>query len=357
MARADLHRALVVDRDIHLAAKVDPSLLDPVIKIDTVPGVARPFVVSRAYQGPQGYYVEQFFITDKDGSERYRSPRRRMSLRGEMFEDEVSHTVTGVEVHTGREHTLHCVVNGDEVGTVPVFIETSAGGDVRVAVEETFKQAIKKGTILWITVPSRPNGRGRPAAPVTRPAWFVADGGKVFVLSGPTEQEFPGIAGVPQVTISARSKDHRSLVSEVPAQVEVVPPDDDRYVKFVKKALTTRLNLPDGDAAADRWREKCVLLELTPLFRDPGDDETERQLTGVATAAQGQAAATAAPAAAGGQAAQEEEIHVEAQIDQEVYDRLIAEGKAERVARAQAKAAYVRAEKKRIRAEREAATG
>ena len=77
------------------------------------------------------------------------------------------------------------------------------------------------------------------------------------------------------------------------------------------------------------------------------------------------AAAPAAPAAAGGAAAggaaaaapaakkQEEDIHVEAQIDQEVYDQLIAEGKSERVARARAKAAYVRKEKARIRAERE----
>jgi len=70
------------------------------------------------------------------------------------------------------------------------------------------------------------------------------------------------------------------------------------------------------------------------------------------------AAADAAPAAAKEGAgptatAVEEDIHVEAQIDQAVFDQLIAEGKTERVARAKAKAAYVRAEKARIRAERE----
>ncbi|MEE8600959.1 NuoI/complex I 23 kDa subunit family protein [Euzebya tangerina] len=43
----------------------------------------------------------------------------------------------------------------------------------------------------------------------------------------------------------------------------------------------------------------------------------------------------------------EDTIHVEAQIDQDVFDKLVAEGKSERVARAKAKAAYVRAEKKR----------
>ena len=53
----------------------------------------------------------------------------------------------------------------------------------------------------------------------------------------------------------------------------------------------------------------------------------------------------------------EDDIHVEAQIDQAVFDKLVAEGKSERVARAKAKAAYVRAEKKRILAEQQGSEG
>ena len=63
----------------------------------------------------------------------------------------------------------------------------------------------------------------------------------------------------------------------------------------------------------------------------------------------------AAPSAAG--APEAEDIHVEAQVDQEVFDQLVAEGKSERVARAKAKAAYVRREKERIRGERAGAGG
>ncbi|HWB71359.1 MAG TPA: NADH-quinone oxidoreductase subunit I [Egibacteraceae bacterium] len=50
--------------------------------------------------------------------------------------------------------------------------------------------------------------------------------------------------------------------------------------------------------------------------------------------------------------APQQEPHVEAQIDQEVFDRLVAEGASERVARAKAKAAYVRQEKARLRSEK-----
>jgi NADH-quinone oxidoreductase subunit I len=83
----------------------------------------------------------------------------------------------------------------------------------------------------------------------------------------------------------------------------------------------------------------------------------------IAQAAEATAAAAApadAPSKGKGKAAAkpaEEEIHVDVQIDQDVFDELVAEGKSERVARAKAKAAYVRAEKARIRAERADADG
>jgi NADH-quinone oxidoreductase subunit I len=76
------------------------------------------------------------------------------------------------------------------------------------------------------------------------------------------------------------------------------------------------------------------------------------QATAAAVEAAAPAGAGAAEAAPAG-VAEAEEIHVEAEIDQEVFDQLIAEGKSERVARAKAKAAFVRREKARIRAERE----
>jgi NADH-quinone oxidoreductase subunit I len=61
----------------------------------------------------------------------------------------------------------------------------------------------------------------------------------------------------------------------------------------------------------------------------------------------------AAQAETGPAEAADAEVEVEAgAIDQETYDKLIGEGKSERVARARAKAAHVRKEKARIKAER-----
>ena len=373
MARADLHNALAVDRDIYRASLVDASLLDPVVRLDGgLPGSLRPFTVVREYQGPQGTYVESFEIADPAGVVRYSSPHRRIELRGEAFEDRFASDVPAMEVSDGRPHRVTFFINDQPIDTVPVFIETDGGGDPRVATEETLKKALQKGDIMWVSVPApppkkrKPSGRKLSPTTHTQAVWFMWDkkAEKVYLINGKGEQDVPGLIEQDTVEISTRSKDQQSLVARVPAKVAVVPLDDERWERLGKVALTARLNLPDGDAALDRWKRDCALVELTPQFAAleaaAGDGTTAGAASRAGAAA---AAAQRAPAGAGsadGPASappREEEPHVEAQVDQEVYDRLIAEGNPERVARAKAKAAYVRAERERIKAEAGASSG
>lgn len=360
MSRADLHSALVLDRDIYRASRVDPELLDPVVlTTGGIPGTARPIIVVRAYQGPQGFYTEHFTITDAEGNEVARSHKQRIHLSGEAFEDETETVLSGVRLHSGGEHTATFFIDDEEIGSIPVFVESSQGGDPRVAAEETFTKAVKKGAVVWLTVP-QPAGpkRRRSAGEVhhTQPVWFVFDAGKLYVLNGPTEQQVPNLNNVSEVRLTARSKDLRSKVSDVRARVRVVPTDDPRWEKVATTGLGKRLNLPDGDGALERWRTNCTLLELTPIFRET--DEPEAAPAAAPAAAKAAAPKPAAPseeepAAEAAPKKAEEDIHVEVEIDQDVYDKLIADGTSERVARAKAKAAYIRAQKARIRAERE----
>ncbi|HEY8506002.1 MAG TPA: hypothetical protein VIL46_15560 [Gemmataceae bacterium] len=360
MPRADLHYALVLDREIWEASQVDPSLLDPVVRVEgAIPGVSRPVVVVRDYQGPVGDYIEQVVLHDKRGRELARTAPQRIRLSGEMFEDRFTTVFDGLEIRDYDEQQATFYIDDEEVATIPVFVESGAGGDPRVAAEETFKKALQKGSVIWLTVPQPPqrDGRGRAAGngSHTQAVWFVFDSGKVYVFDGPTEQQVPGLTSATEVEITARSKDHRSRVSQVRADVRRIPPDDPLFDKIARAGLGRRLNLPDGDGALERWRANCTLLELTPRFREDGEEAAApRAAAGGAAAAAPAAAEAAEPGAAPAKKA-EEDIHVEAQIDQEVYDQLIAEGKSERIARAKAKAAYVRKEKARIRAEREAA--
>ena len=364
MARADLHNAFAVDREIFRASLVDASLMDPVLRLEGgLPGTVQPFTVVREYQGPQGMYLESFQITDPTGTLRYESPYRRISLRGEAFEDRFASDVESMEVADSRPHRLTFFIGDHEIDSVPIFFETSGGGDARIATEETFKKALQKGDIVWVSVPApppkrrRPSGRKRSPSTHTQPVWFMWDkkAEKVYLINGKGEQDVPGLLEQDTVEIFTRSKDLRSLVARVPAKVSVVPLDDERWDRLGKVALTARLNLPDGDAALERWKRDCALVELTPQF---GADDIESEAAAASRATSGAAPAPTAPQATATAApAREEEPHVEAQVDQEVFDRLIAEGKPERVARAQAKAAYVRAERKRLKEEATAGAG
>ncbi len=358
MTRADVHYALAIDSEIWEASQVDPDLLDPVVRIESVPGTTHPFVVVRDYQGPQGGYLEFFTLTDSTGAELYRSSERRMELRGEMFEDRVTTRIPRLVLDRGDEHELTFFVDGDELSSIPMFLEVGEGGDPSVMAEETLDKALGKGAVMWIVIPKvNPVSRlkkikNRPRGLVydnhQQPAWFVFEKGTIYVFSGPTEQQIAGLdPTTEQVEIVARSKDMRSAVVRTKANVEVIPTDDPRWDGIAETGMGKRLNLPDGEAAKDRWRNNCTLYALTPVFAGApvaGPD---------APAATAAAATEPTPEKAAVKKRPEDDIHVEAQIDQAVFDQMIAEGKSERVARAKAKSAYVRAEKKRILAEQD----
>jgi len=367
MARADLHYAMVLDSEIAEASRVDPSLLDPVVRVDgALPGVARPVTVVREYQGPQGAYLERFELRDRTGRVVHRSLLRRVELRGEMFEDRFENQIRGLELADAEELTAVFSMDDEEVGAVPVFVEAAAGADPYLAAEQAFAAALKKGAVVWLAGPGRAPRRSRwrrhaATGPREQPVWYVYEGGLVYVLTGPGEQQVPGLTEAAEVELLVRSKDVRSRIARVPAAVRVVPGTDPLFDRVARAGLGRRLNLPDGDEALERWRATCALVELTPRFRPataaPQVANGAAPAAAAAAAGDGAAAAAGAPAAGAATSAKAEDIHVEAQVDEEVFQRLIAEGKSERVARAQAKAAYVRREKARIRAEREQVPG
>lgn len=380
MARADLHYALVLDREIYEASQVDPDLLDPVVRLEgSLPGPARPVAVLRRYQGPQGYYREQFTITDPDGHVIYRSPVRRIGLEGEFSEDQFRSVVDDLLFSEPGEHAAHFFIDGEEAGSVPVFLEAGSGGSLSTFVRETFGAALKKGDVLWVTVPGRGDRRtgvplfrsiipGRhesPQAERSQAVWIVWDGGLVYVLNGPadqqasgapqTEQHVPGLSASDEVELTVRSKDIRSAVARVPADVRRVPPDSEEWERIANKMLAARLNTADEEEALARWRDTCDILALAPRFGAEEELQAEVAAPAAATAGAASPPGQAGGGQGGGQSSESQaEPKVEnVQIDQEVYDQLIAEGKSERVATAKAKAAWARKEKARLRGEQQ----
>ncbi|MFA9446225.1 NADH-quinone oxidoreductase subunit I [Egicoccus sp. AB-alg6-2] len=123
-------------------------------------------------------------------------------------------------------------------------------------------------------------------------------------------------------------------------KVEAGEIDQETYDALIAEGKSERIARSKAKAAYVK-KQKAKLRE-EQAAAPAADAEAETAAAGTAEA----------PAAAPKPA----EVHVEAgQIDQETYDALIAEGKPERMARAKAKAAWVKKEKARLR--EEAASG
>jgi hypothetical protein len=234
--------------------------IDPAIVVrGELPAHARPFVVDRIYRGPQGVYDESFAIVASDGAVVYEHEWGRVTLRGEMYEDRFRDTVKArVMLTTADEHTCVFLMNRQVIGRVPVFIDAPESAVASGAINDAVESTLKKSAIIWVTIP-QPDG-----SEVTRPAWFIYQGGKVYVLTGPGEQDLTNIDKADKVTLTVRSKEIRSQISAIPSTVRVIENDSEEFERIGQGAVGTRLNLEDLPEAFERWKATCVMVELTP---------------------------------------------------------------------------------------------
>lgn len=258
MARVKLLSAMAFDVQTY----EDRGVADPVIRVfGELPAYSQTFGLNRIYKGAQGTYEEVVLLVDPDGVVIWERPSRFIELRGEMFEDLFRATVTDrVEITSTGEHTLVFLLGGVEAGRVPVFIE--APQSVQAAGAEVFQDAaqtaLKKGAIMWLTIPQR------DGTSVSRAAWYVQQGAKLFVLTGPTEQELPNLEHCDVVDVTVKSKDVTAAIGQMRADVRVVDSSSEEFDRIANIGMGTRLNLADGQDALERWRERCTMVELTP---------------------------------------------------------------------------------------------
>lgn len=255
MSRVKLMSASAFDR----ATADETGLVDPVLKVTgELPGTARAFQINRVYKGSQGQVEEVLAIADPDGVVMWESAPRVLELRGEMFEDlfrlRVDEKLT---IASTREHTLVSYIDGRLVGKVPVFIDAPDSVQAAGVLLQAAETALKKGSICWLTIPQRGGDE------LTRPAWYVQQGQKLFVLTGEDEQQLPGLAEAPQVTVTVKSKDVKATIGELTAEVRVVT-DEAEFERIAGLGMGTRLNLADGEAALERWKRTATIVELTP---------------------------------------------------------------------------------------------
>jgi len=120
------------------------------------------------------------------------------------------------------------------------------------------QEALKKSTIIWLRWGQ--NGRTH-----TMPVWFINDqkAGKLYVLSGERQQTLPGAEGMKECEVIFRWRGRNARIGEIPASVRVLSPGAE-WDQVAEKIAEKRLNIPGlPEDTAKRWRDECVILELT----------------------------------------------------------------------------------------------
>jgi hypothetical protein len=100
------------------------------------------------------------------------------------------------------------------------------------------------------------------------PVWFVYDQKtqKIYVLSGERQQDLPGAAHMRECDVILRWKGKNAAVAELRAGVRVLTGTDPEWNEIADKVAEKRLNIPGlPEETAKRWRDECVILELTLL--------------------------------------------------------------------------------------------
>lgn len=120
---------------------------------------------------------------------------------------------------------------------------------------------LKRTDLIWVG----------PDPESLRAVWQVWADGAIYLLCGGGEQAAPVQPGGPAVVVVA-SKDKRTRLASFAATVEQVGPGEE-WDRITGQMVTRRLNLPDGEAAPQRWAAESMLLRLRPelpLLERPG---------------------------------------------------------------------------------------
>ena len=150
-----------------------------------------------------------------------------------------------------------------EAGQTPPDASRTQGEAGRLAL---IAEATKRAGLIWITVPGQGSAAGRAGPERPRAAWHVWRDA-AYVLTGPGEQDIPGLGEASEVAVAVASKDTGGLLVCWTAQVSRVEPGSAEWPGIIGALLTARLNEPASPgepSAVQRWAQTGAVYRLSP---------------------------------------------------------------------------------------------
>ena len=237
----------------------------PGIYVVSLPGRALPFVSYRAWKVPTGYVSEELRLTAPSGAVAYRWGPTIRRMVGAMDLTVETDVIEDAVLREAGTYLASFILEDQILGEVevPVYLQ-SAPATLPKHVED----GLKRSDVIWVGVEAaKKGGNGRPK---TIPAWFVYRQGKIYLVSqlkpGADEQTVPGLPDASELVVITRRKGRDTSLDRFHASVRVLDPAQPEYdqaIKFLADRRRSRFGPPEESIA--RWRESCVIAELTPV--------------------------------------------------------------------------------------------
>jgi len=235
------------------------ELANGLVYLLAIPSRALPFSVIRDWKAPTGYLPEEVQIVSPSGKVTHRIGPRTRWMVGSMDLTRIDDTVDDGFFEELGTHLASFLLDGEVLGQTEFQVVLQAAPQ---KFTQEVEDGLKKSDVAWMGV----EYQGKEVA---IPAWFVYRQGKIYVLSSrePSleEQTVPGLPDANEVLVITRRKYRDTAMSRFHAAVRLLSgPEWDQAAGLLADRRRDRHGPPPD--AIKRWRESCVIAELTPVL-------------------------------------------------------------------------------------------
>ena len=255
MPRGELIFANVLDVRQRAASG---EMADGLVYLVSVPARALPFSVIRDWKAPTGYLAEEVQLIAPNGEVAYRLGPEARYFYGSMDLTRFDDTVEDAIFDQLGLYVASFLLAGEVLGQTEFQVVLQAPA---TSLPKEVEDGLKKSDVAWIGVEDE-------SKDIAVPAWFVYRQGKIYLVSrlepGPDEQTVPGVPGASELVVITRRKYRDTSLDRFHAAVRILEgPEWEQAAQLLADRRRDRHGPPEN--AIKRWRDCCVIAELTPI--------------------------------------------------------------------------------------------
>src|SRR6266542_1985001 len=233
-------------------------MADGLVYLVSVPARALPFSVIRDWKAPTGYLAEEVQLIAPNGEVAYRPGPEARYFYGSMDLTRFDDTVEDAIFDQLGLYVASFLLAGEVLGQTEFQVVLQAPA---TSLPKEVEDGLKKSDVAWI-------GVEHESKDIAVPAWFVYRQGKIYVLSAKEpileEQTIPGLPDAEDLVVITRRKYRDTSLDRFHAAVRILDgPEWEQAAQLLADRRRDRHGPPEN--AIKRWRDCCVIAELTPI--------------------------------------------------------------------------------------------